>query len=278
MNQDPPLSPPADPPPSPPAGDPAQRPAYIPEKFWDGTAGAPRVEDLAKSYAKLEGERGKIKESLSAEIKAELRKGAPAKPEEYKIALPEGVGDVVLLDKIADDFQPEPGKTYSMLKADSPLLKSAAAAAHKYGMPQAEFSQLIGELAREVGQRVPTAEEAAAQRTEFFKQLGEQGEQRFTHTSQKLAAVLGDKAPALNLEHASPQEFEAIEALLEKAGQAKFSAGAATVPAAKSQAELEEIMASPDYYVNKEKQKIVTDGFAKLYPGKVNISNPNAAR
>lgn len=35
-----------------------ERPDYVPEKFWDGDAGAARLEDFGKSYAELERERG----------------------------------------------------------------------------------------------------------------------------------------------------------------------------------------------------------------------------
>lgn len=36
----------------------AERPDYVPEKFWDTDAGTARLEDLGKSYAELERERG----------------------------------------------------------------------------------------------------------------------------------------------------------------------------------------------------------------------------
>lgn len=277
-NAPPPAAPPAAPsdPAAPPAPAPAQRPAYIPEKFWDGEKGAPRIEDLAKGYTTLESGRAKQKETLTAEINAERFKGRPAKAEDYKIALPEGLEGVVLLDKPpGEDFQWEGGKTYAMLKADSPLLKAAAAAAYKYGMPQAEFSSLVGELAKEMGFRPPTADDVTAARGAFTKQLGDQGEARLGHVEKQLEAL---GLSALKAANASVAEFEAIETLLEKTGQARFSAGTGRVGAPMPREKLEEIMASPDYYVNKDKQRIVEEGFAKLFPGKVNISNPNAAR
>lgn len=258
-----------------PAAAPAARPAYIPEKFWDGEKAAPRVEDLAKSYVKLEGERGKIKETLSAEIKAEMRKGVPAKPEDYKFAVPEGVADVVFLDAPpGEDFQPEAGKTYALLKSDDPLAKNIRALAHEYGVPNEKLNPLMTELARMVGFRPPTADDMKAARAEFTKQLGEQGEQRLSHVEKQLEAI---GAGALKIGNASPAEFEAVEKLLEKTGQARFSTGSAGVSAPLSQAQLEEIMASPDYYVNREKQRQVKEGFAKLYPGTTNIANPRAA-
>lgn len=271
MNQDPPPSPPAgDPPPSPPAGDsPATRPAYIPEKFWDGEKGAPRIEDLGKSYVKLEGERGKIKETLAAEIKAEMRKGVPAKAEDYKFAVPEGVDDVVFLDgPPGDDFKPEPGKHYAMLKADDPLAKGIRQLAHEYGVPNEKLNPLMAEVARMIGFRPPTADDMKAARESFTKQLGEQGEQRLSHVEKQLEAI---GAGALKIGNASPAEFEAVEKLLEKTGQARFSTGSVGVSAPLSQAQIEEIMNSPDYYNNPEKQRQVQEGFKKLYPGTTNI-------
>ncbi|MCW5773669.1 MAG: hypothetical protein KIT16_18650, partial [Rhodospirillaceae bacterium] len=42
-----------------------QRPGIVPEKFWDGTAGRVRVEDLAKSYRALERRLGRGPEPAS---------------------------------------------------------------------------------------------------------------------------------------------------------------------------------------------------------------------
>lgn len=92
----------------PPAGDPApaaaeagsaegaagavrERPEYIPEKFWDADARAPRLEDLAKSYGELERWKGTKAETLKAEALAALREGVPAKPEDYGFTPPAGL-------------------------------------------------------------------------------------------------------------------------------------------------------------------------------------------
>lgn len=267
-------------PPAPPApAAPPARPEFIPEKFWDATAGAPRVEDLAKSYGKLEAERPKLKETLTAEIKTALEterlKARPEKPEGYKVALPDGdaakaYADIVILDKQPGaDFQPEAGKVYAVLKADSPLLKGAAALAHKYGVPQAEFSGIVAELAREVGFRPITQEQAAEARKAIYAQLGEQGEARVKHVGQQLASVVGEKhAQALDAAVESGAQVEAIEALLEKMGQAKFSAGPAPVTPVKSEFELKAMVADERYYTDPAYKKQVDDEFKRAYPGK----------
>lgn len=248
------------------------RPDYIPEKFWDAEAKAPRIEDLAKSYATLEAGRGKLKETLTAEINAERFKARPEKPEGYKLGVPETLKNVVVLDKEPGaDFAPEPGKTYFLAKADSPLMKSATALAHKYGVPQAEFSELVGALATELGQRAPTTEEIAAQRTEALKPLGEHGEKRIEHVDNQLAALIGgDKAKALRDAPGTAAGIEAMEALLEKMGQAKFSPGVTGGEPALTETELRAIVASDEYQreasADGPLHKKVREGYLRLNP------------
>lgn len=266
--------------PAAPAAAPA-RPDWLPEKFYDATAGAPRVEDLAKSYAKLEAERPKLKETLTTEIKTafetERRKAAPEKPEGYKVSLPEGdaakaYGHVVILDKPPGaDFQAEAGKVYAVVKPDSKLMKAATALAHKHSIPQAEFSSLVAELADEIGFRPMTQEQAAEQRKAIYTQLGEQGEQRVQHIGKQLAALVGEKhAQSFDAVVESPAQVEAIEALLEKMGQAKFSAGPAPVTPVKSKAELDQMVADERYYTDPTYRKQVDAEFQRAYPGKGN--------
>lgn len=258
---------------------PPARPEFVPEKFWAADKGEIRIEDLAKSYAKLEAERPKLKETLTTEIKTALEqerlKGRPEKPEAYKIGLPEGdkaFSDVVILDKPpGQDFQPEAGKVYAVVKPDSPLFKAATTLAHKYGVPQAEFSGLVGELAREIGFRPITQEQAAEARKAIYTQLGEQGEQRVQHVGKQLAALVGEKhAQAFDATVESPAQVEAFEALLEKMGQAKFSPGSTPVAPPKSEAELKAMVADERYYTDPVYKKQVDDEYKRAYPGKGN--------
>jgi uncharacterized protein YnzC (UPF0291/DUF896 family) len=245
-----------------------ERPDYIPEKFWDGEKKSPRVEDLAKSYVKLEGERGKFKETLTAEINTERLRARPEKPDGYKVAVPETIKDVVILDKPpGEDFKPEAGKHYAVIKPGSSLMKNAAELAHKYGVPQAEFSGLVADLAREIGFKPPTAEEAQAAKQAIYSKLGEQGEQRVAHIGRQLAALVGAQhAAAMDATVESPAQIEAIEALLEKAGQAKLSPGTATVAPGLTEKELQKIQGESDYWTNPDKQAKVRAGFLRLYP------------
>ena len=75
------------------------RPEFIPDKFWDPAAGAPKVEDLAKSYGELEKRLGAKQEALRAEVEAELRttieaertKARPAEPSAYELKVSDGI-------------------------------------------------------------------------------------------------------------------------------------------------------------------------------------------
>jgi len=271
-----------------PAPTPPARPAEIPEKFWDGAKGEARVIDLAKSYTELETGRGKMKETLSAEINAERLKGRPAKADDYKFALPETVKDIVIFDKQpGDDFKAEPGKTYAVFTPDDPLAKGVRALAWEYGVPPEKVNGLMAELARKMGHRAPTADESAAARAEALKPLGEHGEQRLQHVDRTLAALIGeDKARALRDAPGTPTAVEAVEALLEKAGQAKFSAGTAAVDGAATEIELKAIQASPAYLAEQSADaplhRKVAAGWAKLYPPGSGLAdrvlNPSGAR
>ena len=255
---------------------PPARPEFIPEKFFDAAKGEVRVEDLAKSYAKLESERPKLKDTLTQEIKTafetERRKGVPAAAEAYKIGLPEGdaakaYADIVVLDKQPGaDFKPEAGKVYAVVKPDSGLFKKATALAHKYAVPQGEFSELVGELAREMGVKPVTQEQMAEQRKAIYAQLGEQGEARVQHIGQQIVAVIGEKhAQALDASVESAAQVEAIEALLEKMGQAKLAPGSTPVQPVKSDVELKQMVADERYYSDAVYRKQVDDEFKRAY-------------
>lgn len=141
---------------TPPAGGdtpppPADRPEWLPEKFWDGEAKAPRVDALAKSYAELEKTRvdpAKLKETWEAERLA----GRPEAPDGYQLPADER-------------FDPE-------ALAASPVVGLWRKAAHEAGLPQETFEKVLTEYAdAEVGR---LEQQAAAE----LAQLGENGKAR----------------------------------------------------------------------------------------------------
>jgi hypothetical protein len=70
----------------------------------------------------------------------------------------------------------------------------------------------------------PTREQAEAGLKEEYAKLGEHGEARAKHVWGRLQALLGpQKAEALDDVVSSAAQIEALEALLERAGEAKFA-------------------------------------------------------
>ena len=59
------------------AGTKAERPEWLGEKFWDGEAGTPRTEQLARSYGDLERLIGSRVGDLSVEARRKLAEALP---------------------------------------------------------------------------------------------------------------------------------------------------------------------------------------------------------
>lgn len=104
----------------------AERPDWLPEKFWDAEAKAPSVENLAKSYSKLEQLRGDP-DKLKEEWEAERLAARPEAPDKY--ALPEHEA----LDAEA--------------LAASPVVQLARQFAFENGANQEQFEGLITQYA-----------------------------------------------------------------------------------------------------------------------------------
>lgn len=240
----------------------AGRPEWLPEKFQTPEA-------LAKSYLELEKMRGRFKE----EAAAELRAGLPDAPDGYEIkadGLPE---NVVWLDSVPDNFQPEEGKAYFVANPNAPEVAALRQWAHENGVKPEGFAKLMGIAAQAMAQRVPTRAEREAQRNEFLSSLGENGAARAGHLWGQLQARFPQHAEALNAVVGNKAAFEAVEAMLHAAGGARFApSGAATAPAGLTENGLREMMRDPRYtgigrprdpdYVAQ-----VTNGWKALYPG-----------
>jgi len=199
------------------------RPEYIPEKFWDAATGQPRTEDLAKSFSHLEKKLGEGKTAYDAE----RLKNRPADAAGYSLKLdpaklPQGL---VILDKApGDDFQPEAGKSYFVLKDDD-MMKFWRQHCFDNGIGQDGFQAGLVQFAKMMGAATPTPEQLAASRKETYDKLGEHGEARAQHVWGRIQHLLGDRATALDDLVDSAEAIEALELLLEKAGEPKFSGG-----------------------------------------------------
>lgn len=104
----------------------ADRPEWLPEKFWDAESKAPNLENLAKSYAKLESVRGDP-DKLKEEWEQERLAARPEAPDKY--ALPEH-----------EAFDPE-------ALAASPIVQLARQFAFENGANQEQFEGLINAYA-----------------------------------------------------------------------------------------------------------------------------------
>lgn len=257
------------------------RPDWAPEPFWDAEKGVLKAEDLAKAHAELGSRFAKGKagfaDELRAEITAELRKGVPDAPDGYQVAAPkQGVpDDLVLLDaQPGADFVPEEGKKYFLLDPKSPLMAWWKGVAHKAGLGQEDFQAAIVQFAQAQAQPTPTKAEIAEQNSRFYASLGDGGQKRVAHLAGQLKGMVGEQAmPVLDafVEFGGKAAVETLERLVEKAGGPRFAAGGGGAPAEITEAELRKMMADPRYHRDRDPALIkqVTDGFAKLYPGKV---------
>jgi hypothetical protein len=255
----------------------AARPDYLPEKFWRD--GAPNVEALAKSYSELEKMRGRFGDEAKAAALAELRAGVPEAPDGYALAKPEGLpDDVVWLDEIPEGFAPEPGKVYFKPDPAAPETKALREWAHKHGLKGEAFGELMGIAARVTGIRAPSVAEREQARSEFFSSLGENGAARAGHLYGQLRAALPEaQVQALDGLIGDKAGFEAIEALVTRAGGARFAPTSAPGGAGLSDAKLREMMRDPRYTDptrrDPEFVKQIEDGWRTLYPGPMPASH-----
>lgn len=254
-------------PPAPVASETPARPEWLPEKFKT-------PEDLAKSYGELEKQRGKFAEAakLTArqEVEKDLWKNRPETVDGYELALAEDAADVALLaGGTPEDFTPEEGRTYLALNPESQALGMLRDMAHRAGASPAEWQALLTQVARENGQRVPTAAEREADAKAVYDALGEHGQRRVQFTWGALKTILGDKAEALNTMAGSPEAIEAIELLVERATGSRFAPPSdGSGPGGQlTAAEIKNMMMAPEYLAgDREAHAKVQRAWKALYP------------
>lgn len=179
--------------PSSPAPATPSRPAYIPETHWDAQGG--KVKDEA-AFAKF------INDHVAFKAADDSRRlTLPAKPEDYKLELPK-------------DFKAPQGIEFKLNDQD-PLLPQARAFAHKYGLPQEAFQDLLSlDAASKIGsqQNIDTAKAAEVAK------LGVNGTARKTAVDTWLKAELGDDLGAeMSRFTFTAKQIEGIEKLMAKA-------------------------------------------------------------
>ncbi len=103
-----------------------ERPEWLPEKFWTGEG--PNVENLAKSYAELERQRGVSPEQLKEQWQAERLSARPEAADKYELP------DIDVLDKDA--------------MAASPIVGMFRTIAYDNGLSQDQFTAAIADYAK----------------------------------------------------------------------------------------------------------------------------------
>jgi hypothetical protein len=249
------VTPAAAPSPAPAAADKPARPEWIPEKFWDADGGAPRVEDLAKSYQKLESIHGsaeKFEETIKARFEEERRAGLPQKPEEYTPELPQ-------------ELWPE--GTKGEINTDDPLVKFWQQTAHKYGLSKDDFSAGVAEFIKaDMAARASIKEEVA--------KLGENAEARVKAVDTWLASSLDKEAYGAFAKYAISADFiRGLEVLMQKSGgtvPANDDPSATTSGSGMTIEQLKELQKDPRYWKHGDKEIVekVQAGYRALFPGK----------
>lgn len=144
--------------PTPPAGDPSPttpaKPEWAPDNFWDPAKGELKGADLRKSYDELTAFKA------ADDVK---RLALPAKPEDYKLALPK-------------DFKPPEGVEFKLDETD-PLFAQARTWAKENGLSQEAFEKGIGMIA---ARDVATQQMLTEARNAEIGKLGATGTARVT--------------------------------------------------------------------------------------------------
>lgn len=235
-----------------------QRPDFFPAKFWDDknplpadVLQHPSLVNLAKSYASAEAEA-----TRRAQADAERAKGLPPAADKYDLKLPAELmpkGIMVLTEKPGPDFKAPDGQRVFVLDPNDPLLATMRQAAFDAKIPQAEFHKhLAGYVGALAAKQDAEQKQLEAWRAEDRKALGEHADKRIEHVTGKLTALVGEDAvKALDVDYLPAKAIEALETLLEKAGEPKFAPGSSTTPgttgAAAARAEIQRLMADQEF-------------------------------
>ncbi len=229
-----------------------ERPEYIPEKFWDAEKGAPKIDELGKSYVELERLAGELKRKVGAkreewakELEAERLAHRPEKPEAYEAKLPEDLAEAVELAN------------------DHPLMAWWREFAWERGLGAEEFNAGLERFVRWQLESAKAQEQALE---EELAKLGDHGPQRVQHVEGWIRTRLGeDGVAALEPLLRSAAAIEALEKLMESVGERRFVP--VDTPAKVDAATLRQWVEDPRYWRDRDPVfvKQVTEGFARLY-------------
>lgn len=230
-----------------------QRPDNVPEQFWDPDNGSYKGDDLFKAY--------KAEQDRAEGLRKKLSKGfqnVPDMPEKYQIDL-------------GEDFE---------INTDDDGIQMFREISHKYGLSHEQFNGVLKEFSERMGDFSDDSDSG---------NFDEYKEQYF----QEQIESLGDKGPALIKNVAtygrtlltqgvfSEEEYNAFVAMPRSAAELKalnkmrmaagyindvpIDIGAPTDQL--SEAEVQKMIADPNYDRDPVLQRKVTDYYTRKYPG-----------
>ena len=191
-----------------PAQTPAQasapaKPVYVPEAFWDATAGKVKEAEFADHFNQMQTR------IAADDVKALSR---PQSPADYKIELP------------ADFKAPVGAPEFKFNEAD-PLLSQAKDWAHKRGLDQDTFKEA---LALYAGSQIVSAQQVTAAREAEIAKLGTTGPARVDAVTNFLKGMVGEQVGRqLASRMFTASDVQAMEALVTRMasqGSAAFTA------------------------------------------------------
>lgn len=252
-----------------------ERPDWIDPKFWDQDAGAPRVEDLSKSYRELQSAFGRRLGDLSVEARRQLAETVPDEmrqtwEEELRTKL---AGDDKFLAPLLESRMPKPPEAYELdkvtlpegfaLDPEHPVLSKAMEFAKSKGMSQDDFAALVS-MGAELTEPPASLEDRMAA-------LGPDYETRGKALINRALTAAGQdgearaSVQALLGEVMSPEAMRGVELLLAARGEKPAPVDNGTREAPLTREALMEIQARPEYRERRDWQEQVRQGFTRLY-------------
>lgn len=240
------------------AGAKAERPEWLGDKFWDAEAGAPRTEQLARSYSDLErligsrvGDLGPearrklaealpdtLKETWTGELRARLGEDAEflaPLEEKWKSAHLKAAPEAYEVPELSEErgFDPEHA-----------LYGKAVETAKRLGLDQAAFGEVMGLLAE------AQADQAAAlsgATTEQWKAAVTDLEQRANAVNNRLKALAPEHGQALLEQVRDPNAFLALEAVIKATSAKPLALEPVQAPEQLSEPQLRQMQRDPRY-------------------------------
>ena len=230
----------------------SDRPDWLPEKFWSD--GAPKYEELAKSYNELETWRLKSKEESMEMFKDEIieaQRGAPV----------EGVPESMEMYEFKYDTTILPEGIHYTAPNEDPMLDWWRQHCFDNRMPQQVFETGINAFLKADIETMPNVDEEIAR-------LGENGQDRFRKVMVWLRGNTSEKTQnVINNQRMSADLIEALEEISsQSASGLPSSANLASQTPALSEDELRKMQAEPGYITGSDKalMKKVQEGYAAL--------------